>query len=77
MSDLRTGIALQLDVLTKYACGWGRGWLYGEVTIVSEKLKLHWLAAKKANRTVSKDYKVQSQVRQATEYCINVMRRYT
>jgi len=38
------------------------GWLYGEVTIVSEKLKLHWLTAKKANRTVSKDtrFKVRS-----------------
>ena len=64
MSDLRTGIALKLDVLTKYACrwGWGWGWLYGEVTIVSEKFKLHWLTAKKANRTVSKDtrFKVRS-----------------
>ena len=62
MSDLRTGIALKLDVLTKYACGWGRGWLYGEVTIVSEKLMLHWLTGKKANRTVSKDtrFKVRS-----------------
>jgi len=51
MSGLCTCIALKLDVLTKYA--WG--WLYGEVMTVSEKLKLHWLTAKKANGTVSKD----------------------
>ena len=62
MRDLCTGIALRLDVLTKYACGWGWGWLYGEVTIVSEKLKLHWLTAKKANRSLSRDtrFKVRS-----------------
>jgi len=51
MSGLCTCIALKLDVLTNYA--WG--WLYGEVMTVSEKLKLHWLTAKKANGTVSKD----------------------
>jgi len=42
---------LKLDMLTKYA--WG--WLYGEAMIVSEKLNLHWLAAKKANGTAPKD----------------------
>jgi len=60
MSGLWTCIALKLDVLTKYACGW----LYGEAMIVSERLKLHWLAAKKANTTVSKDIV-------STERCIN------
>ena len=49
MSGLCTCIVLKLDVLIKYA--WE--WLYGEA-ILSEKLKVHWLAAKKANGTVSK-----------------------
>ena len=46
-----TCIALKQDVLTNYA--WG--WLYGEAMIVLEMLKGYWLAAKKANGTVSRD----------------------